>query len=88
MKESLYNWVVFHPLYTINNQGQLVTAQMDVRVEKCVFFSKSDSKSSMKTAGYMFFMNPHVGQTESIHIYYIYIYQVQVMEILILMQSI
>ncbi len=26
--QSLYNWVVFHPLYTANTQGELVTAQL------------------------------------------------------------
>ena len=28
MKLSLYKWVVFHPLYTLNNQGELVTAHV------------------------------------------------------------
>ena len=27
--QSLYNWVVFHPLYTLNNQG-FFTAQMTI----------------------------------------------------------
>ena len=26
--QSPYNWVGFHPLYTANNQGQLVTAHL------------------------------------------------------------
>ncbi len=34
---SLYNGVVCHPLYTANNQGQLVTAQMDGFPGKCIF---------------------------------------------------
>ena len=28
MKYSLHNWVVCHPLYTANNQGQLVTLDL------------------------------------------------------------
>ena len=30
--ESLYNWVVFHPLYNPTNRGPLNTAQLDTQM--------------------------------------------------------